>query len=155
MSALADRMQSDLTESIRSRDELRSATLRMALSAIKNESVSGATARELTDDEVIGVLAREAKKRREAAEAFDGAGHQDRADRERAEGTVLAEYLPESLSDDEVRALVADAVAAAAANGQTGMKAMGSVMKTLGPQVKGRADGSFVADSVKAALAAS
>ena len=154
MSALADRMQSDLTESIRSRDELRSATLRMALSAIKNESVSGTTARELTDDEVIGVLAREAKKRREAAEAFDGAGHQDRADRERAEGTVLAEYLPAALSDDEVRALVADAIAAAAANGQTGMKAMGAVMKVLTPATRGKADGGVVAQLVKDALGA-
>src|SRR4029079_12198201 len=112
MSSLKDRLQSDLTTAMKSRDELRTATLRMALTAVRMEEVSGTSARELEDDEVVAVLGREAKKRREAAEAFDGGGRPDRADRERAEGEVLADYLPEQLSDDDLRELVAAAVAA-------------------------------------------
>ena len=153
MSAMKDQLQSDLTEAIRRQDELTMATLRMALSATTHAEVSGKEARELSDDDVILVLTSEAKKRREAAESFDGAGATDRADRERAELGVLQRYLPEQLSDDEIKAIVADAVAAAAAEGKTGPAAMGVVMKVVTPQTRGRADGGQVAAMVKAALA--
>lgn len=152
MSALKDRLQGDLTEAIRSQDELTMATLRMALSAITNAEVSGKQARELSDDDVVGVLTSEAKKRREAAESFDAAGATDRAERERAELTVLQRYLPEQLTEEEISAIVAEAVAAAAAEGATGPAAIGAVMKRVTPQTRGRADGSHVAALVKAAL---
>lgn len=153
MSALKDRLQSDLTEAIRGQDELTMATLRMALSAVTNAEVSGKEARELSDDEVIVVLTSEAKRRREAAESFDGAGATDRAERELAELGVLQRYLPEQLSDEEVQRIVAEAVAATAAEGKTGPAAMGAVMKLVTPQTRGRADGGQVAALVKAALA--
>ena len=146
---LKARLRSDLTTSMKERDELRSATIRMALSAITNEEVAGDVARELSDDEVITVLGREAKKRREAAEAFAGAGRAEQAERERAEGRVLAGYLPAPLTDEELGDLVAAAVAE---TGAQGPKAMGSVMKVLTPRIAGRADGSRVAAAVKAAL---
>ena len=152
MSALKDQLQSDLTDAIRAQDELTMATLRMALAAITNAEVSGKEARELSDDEVVVVLTSEAKKRREAAESFDAGGATDRADRERAELGVLQRYLPEQLSEDEIKAIVADAVAAAAAEGKTGPAAMGTVMKVVTPQTRGRADGGQVAALVKAAL---
>lgn len=152
MSALKDQLQSDLTAAIRAQDELTMATLRMALSAITNAEVSGKQARKLSDDEVVVVLTSEAKKRREAAESFDGAGATDRADRERAELGVLQRYLPEQLSEDEIKQIVADAVAAVAADGTTGPAAMGAVMKVVTPQTRGRADGGQVAALVKAAL---
>lgn len=152
MSALKDQLQSDLTTAIRAQDELTMATLRMALSAITNAEVSGKEARELSDDEVMVVLTSEAKKRREAAESFDGASATDRADRERAELGVLQRYLPEQLSEDEIRQIVADAVASAAADGKSGPAAMGAVMKVVTPQTRGRADGGQVAALVKAAL---
>jgi uncharacterized protein len=152
MGALKDRLRSDLTESMRARDELRTATLRMALSAVTNEEVAGSAARELGDDEVLRVLGHEAKKRREAAEAFDGAGRAELADRERAELVVLDGYLPAQLADEEVASLIADAVASVRASGQDGPRAMGAVMKLLQPQVTGRADGSRVAAAVRAAL---
>ena len=153
MSALKDQLQGDLTAAIRAQDELTMATLRMALSAITNAEVSGKQARQLSDDEVVVVLTSEAKKRREAAESFDGAGATDRADRERAELGVLQRYLPEQLSEDEIKQIVADAVAAVAADGTTGPAAMGAVMKVVTPQTRGRADGGQVAALVKAALA--
>ena len=152
MSALKDQLQSDLTTAIRAQDELTMATLRMALSAITNAEVSGKEARELSDDEVMVVLTSEAKKRREAAESFDGASATDRADRERAELGVLQRYLPEQLSEDEIKQIVADAVASAAADGKSGPAAMGALMKVVTPQTRGRADGGQVAALVKAAL---
>jgi len=153
MSAMKDRLQSDLTDAIRAQDELTMATLRMALAAITNAEVSGKEARQLSDDDVVLVLTSEAKKRREAAESFDGAGAIERADRERAELTVLQRYLPEQLSEEEITAIVDAAVADAAAQGQTGSAAMGAVMKVVTPQTRGRADGGQVAALVKAALA--
>lgn len=153
MSALKDQLQADLTSAIRAQDELSMATLRMALAAITNAEVSGKEARELSDDDVILVLTGEAKKRREAAESFDGAGAVDRADRERAELTVLQRYLPEQLSESEIEAIVAGAVAEVAAKGTSGPAAMGAVMKLVTPQTRGRADGGQVAARVKAALA--
>ena len=150
MAALKERLRSDLTEAIRSRDELTASTIRLALTAITTEEVAGKTARELSDDEVVTVLTREAKKRREAAEAYDDVSRPDRAQRERAEGEVLAAYLPQQLTDDELVALVADAVAE---TGAEGPRAMGQVMKVLGPRTAGRAEGGRVAAAVRAALA--
>lgn len=149
---LLTRLRADLTTAMKARDEVRTAALRMALSAVSTEQVSGKVARELTDDEVVAVLSREVKKRREAAEAFAAAGRAESAERERAEHAVLSEYLPAALSDDELDDLVAAAVTDAAAAGATGPQAMGAVMKALAPQVNGRADGSVVAGKVRAAL---
>jgi uncharacterized protein YqeY len=149
MTTLKARLQSDLTTAIKGRDELTAATLRMALTAIRTEEVAGKQARELSDDEVITVLGREAKKRREAAEAFASGGRPDRAEREIAEGTVLDAYLPAQLSDDELRAVV---TAAIADTGAEGPRAMGQVMKVVTPQVKGRAEGSRVAAEVRRQL---
>jgi uncharacterized protein YqeY len=150
MTGLKDRLQADLTTSMKARDELRSATLRMVLTAIKNEEVSGKSARTLDDDEVVTVLGREAKKRREAAEAFDDGGRPERADRERAEGEVIAAYLPAQLSDGELTALVAAAVTE---TGAAGPQAMGQVMKAVTPHTAGRADGGRVAAEVRRQLA--
>jgi hypothetical protein len=146
---LKAQLRSDLTTAMKARDELRSATLRMALSSITTEEVAGKVARELSDDEVLKVLTREVKKRKEAAEAFAGAGRAEQAAREEAEGQVLLAYLPAQLTDDELQGLVAAAVAE---TGAEGPRAMGSVMKVLTPRVAGRADGSRVAAAVKAAL---
>lgn len=152
MSELERRLHDDLTTAMKARDELTVATLRLALAATKVESVSGDDARELSEDEVTAVLAREAKKRRESAQAYADAGRTDLSDREEAELGVLARYLPEPLTDAELAGLVAGAVATAKADGHEGMRAMGVVMKALGPQVAGRADGAVVAGAVKAAL---
>ncbi len=152
MNELQTRLQADLTTAMKQRDELRTAALRMALAALSTEQTSGKVARELTDDDVVTVLARESKKRREAAEAFETAGRADSAERERAEEAVLAQYLPAALGEAELDSLVAQAVSAAAESGVSGPKAMGAVMKTLQPQVKGRADGAVVAAKVRVAL---
>ena len=152
MSALKDQLQSDLTTAIKARDEVTAATIRMALTAITNEEVSGKEARALSDDDVLTVLGREAKKRREAAEAYDSASRPELADRERAELDVIARYLPQPLSDDEVRAIVDAAVVEVTAGGAAGGQALGAVMKIVQPQVKGRADGGAVAAMVKTAL---
>jgi uncharacterized protein YqeY len=146
---LKDRLRADLTTAIKGRDELRAATLRMALTAITNEEVAGSVARSLSEPETVTVLTREVKKRREAAEAFAGAGRAEQAARERAEGEVLSEYLPAQLTDDELTALVADAIAE---TGAAGMKSMGVVMKALTPKIAGRAEGGRVAAAVKSAL---
>jgi uncharacterized protein YqeY len=151
MSALKDRLRSDLTTSIKARDELRSSTLRMVLSAITNAEVAGKQARELSDDDIVGVLSTEAKKRREAATAFADAGRIELADKERAEAALIAEYLPEPLSAEEIADLVTSAVAQTGAAGE-GMRAMGTVMGVLTPQVRGRADGGVVAAEVRRQL---
>lgn len=152
MSPLKQTLQDDLTTAIKSRDEVTAATIRMALTAVTNEEVSGKEARQLSDDDVLVVLGREAKRRREAAEAYDDASRPELADRERAELDVLARYLPQPLGDDEVKAIVEAAVADAAANGQTGGQAMGAVMKAVQAQVRGRADGGAVAAMVRSEL---
>lgn len=152
MSPLKEQLQADLTVSIKARDEVTSATLRMVLTAITNEEVAGKEARQLSDDDVITVLGREGKKRREAAEAYDSASRPELADRERAELEVISRYLPQPLSDDEVQAIIDAAVTQVAAGGATGGAAMGQVMKLVQPQVKGRADGGVIAARVKAAL---
>jgi uncharacterized protein YqeY len=153
MSTLKDRLRTDLTAAIKARDEVRSSTIRMVLTAITNAEVAGEEHRDLTDDDVIGVLASEAKKRREAATAFDEGGRAEMADKERAEALVLADYLPAALSDEDVAAIVSAAVEQTGAAGE-GMKAMGKVMGVVQPQVKGRADGAAVAAEVRRQLGA-
>jgi uncharacterized protein YqeY len=148
-SELKARLRTDLNTAMKARDELTTATLRMALTAITNEEVAGQQARELSDDEVTAVLSREAKKRRESAEAFDGGGRPALADRERAEGEVLARYLPQALSAEELSALVSAAIAE---SGAENVRQMGSVMKLVTPQVIGRADGKAVSDEVRRQL---
>lgn len=146
---LKAQLRTDLTTAMKARDELRSATIRMTLAAITNEEVAGKVARELSDDEVLKVIGREVKKRKEAAEAFAGAGRAEQAAREEEEGEVLTAYLPAQLSDEELQVLVDAAVAETGAEGPRGM---GAVMKVLTPRVAGRADGSRVAAAVKAKL---
>ncbi len=151
MNELKTRLRADLTDAMRSRDQVRLRTLRMALTAITNEEVAGSATRELSDDDVLKVLTREAKKRREAAEAFAAAGRADQAEAERAEGEVLASYLPAQLSDEELAGLVAAAVAE---TGAVGLPGMGKAMKVVTPRVAGRADGARVAAEVRRQLAA-
>jgi len=146
---LKETLQSDLTEAIRSRDEIKSGTIRMVLTAITNEEVSGKEARTLSDAEIITVLSREGKKRREAAEAFAEGGRADRAEQEKKEGEIIATYLPAQLSEDEVKKIIADAIAQ---SGTSGPQGMGQVMKLVTPQTAGKADGGLVSGLVKAAL---
>jgi len=151
MPELKDRLRSDLTAAMKARDGVRASTLRMALTAVTNAEVAGKQARVLSDDEVTAVLVSEAKKRREAAAAFDEGGRDQSASKERAEAAVLADYLPTPLTDDELAALVTAAVDELGARGQ-GMQAMGRVMGRLKPQVTGRADGSAVAAEARRQL---
>ena len=151
MSALKDRLRADLTTSIKARDELRSSTLRMVLTAITNAEVAGKEARELSDEDVVAVLASEAKKRREAATAFAEGGREEMAAKEAAEGEVIAEYLPTPLTEAEIAALVTAAIASTGAADE-GMRAMGKVMGVVTPQVRGRADGGAVAAEVRRQL---
>ncbi|HJE59375.1 MAG TPA: GatB/YqeY domain-containing protein [Nocardiopsis listeri] len=150
MSELKDRIKSDLTASMKAREKVRTATLRMVLAAISTEEAAGSTQRSLSDDEVTKLLVREAKKRREAAEAFDKGGRVEDAANERAESEILSDYLPKPLTDEELSQLVAAAIAE---TGASGMKEMGKVMKVVNPQVAGRADGARVAAEVKSRLA--
>src|SRR6201992_716572 len=151
MAELKQQLRTDLTAAMRARDQVRTRTLRSALTAITTEEVSGSSARELSDDEVLKVLTREAKKRREAADAFGSAGRADQAEAERAEGEVLAGYLPTQLSDEELSGLVAGVITE---TGAAGMSSMGPVMKAVTPQVAGRAEGSRVAAEVRKQLSA-
>ena len=146
---LKEQLRTDLTEAMRARDQVRLRTLRMALTSITNEEVSGDSVHELSDEQVLRVLTREAKKRREAADAFAAAGRADQAEAERAEGEVLAAYLPAQLPDEELTALV---TAAIAETGAVGLPAMGKVMKAVTPQVAGRAEGGRVAAEVRRQL---
>jgi len=150
MPTLKDKLRNDLTAAMKARDETRTRTLRMTLTAITNQEVSGDAAHDLTDEEITKILTREAKRRREAASAFADAGRDDQAKAEREEEEVLASYLPAQLSDDELAALVAAAIAETGASGPAGM---GQVMKVVTPQVAGRADGSRVAAMVRSRLA--
>ena len=152
MTALKAQLQANLTTAMKSRDQLTASTLRMALTAITNEEVAGKEARVLSDDEVLTVLGKEAKKRREAAEAYDAAQRPDLAGKEREELAVLEAYLPEGLSAQEVQAIIAAAVEEVGDQGLAGGAAMGAVMKIVQPQVRGRADGAAVAASVNSAL---
>ncbi|PYC85061.1 glutamyl-tRNA amidotransferase [Streptomyces tateyamensis] len=150
MTTLKERLRDDLTAAIKGRDELRSSTLRLTLAAVTAAEVAGKEKRELAEEELRQVVQGEAKKRRDAAEAFDAAGRAEQAERERAEGAVLAEYLPQQLSDEELAAIIAAAVAESGASGPQGM---GAVMKLVRPKVAGVAEGGRVAAAVKAALA--
>jgi uncharacterized protein len=150
MPTLKEQLRADLTAAMKARDETRTRTLRMALTSVTNEEVSGNSARELTDDEVLKILGREARRRREAATAYADAGRDDQAAAERAEEGVLAAYLPAQLGDDELTALVAAAIAE---TGASGPSAMGQVMKAVTPKVAGRAEGSRVAAEVRSQLA--
>jgi uncharacterized protein YqeY len=150
VSELKARLRTDLTTAMKARDGLRTATLRMVLTAVSAEEVAGKEARQLSDDEVQGVLRREAKKRREAAEAFGAAGRAEQAAREQAEGEVLADYLPAQLEDADLAAIIADVVTR---TGASGMKDMGKVMGAVQGAVAGRADGGRVAAEVRRQLA--
>jgi hypothetical protein len=146
---LKARLHADLTTAMKARDELTTATLRMALTAVTTEEVAGKSARELSDDEVLRVLAREGKKRREAAEAYDSAGRPELAERERAEGAVLERYLPQQLSDGELVELVRTAITEA---GATSASQLGAVMRLAQPRAAGRADGRRVSEEVRRQL---
>lgn len=150
MTELKARLRSDLTAAMKARDEVRTRTLRMALTSVATEEVSGKAARDLTNDEVLRLLTREAKRRREAAEAFEAAGRSAQAAAERAEGEVFDAYLPAQLPDEELAAMVARAIAD---TGATGLASMGQVMKAVTPLVAGRAEGGRVAAEVRRALA--
>lgn len=154
MSTLKEKLRTDLTAAMKSRDELVKATLRLTLTAIGNAEVSGTSARELSDDEVLGVITKEAKKRAESAEAFAAAGRDEQAAQERAEGEVLARYLPTQLSDDEIDELARQAVAdvASETGEQPGPRQMGQVMKKANAAAAGRAEGGRVAAAVKKQL---
>jgi uncharacterized protein YqeY len=147
---LKETLKTDLTEAIRSSNKVVSGTIRMVLTAITNEEVSGKEARTLSDAEIITVLSREGKKRREASEAFEAAGRADKAALEKSEGEVIAKYLPEQLSEDDVKKMIAAAIAS---TGAAGPADMGKVMGVLKAQVAGKADGGMVSGLVKAALA--
>ncbi len=151
MSELKERLRADLTASMKDRDEVRTRTLRMVLTEISKEEVAGAAARELDDAEIERVIAREAKRRREAADAFRDAGRAGQATAERGEGAILAEYLPAQLDDAELTDLVAGVIAE---SGAAGSAAMGQVMKLVTPKVAGRAEGARVAAEVRRQLAA-
>jgi len=151
MSELKDQLRTDLTASIKSGDKVRSSTLRMVLTAVTNAEVAGKEARELSDDDILGVLTSESKKRREAAEAFADAGRTEQAEKERAEAVVIAGYLPEQLTEDEINELVANTIDELGVR-EDGMRAMGRVMGALGPKTKSRADGGVVAAAVRTQL---
>jgi uncharacterized protein YqeY len=149
--SLKETIRTDLTAAMKARDEVHSSTLRMVLTAITNAEVAGKQARELSDDEIIGVLSSEAKKRREAATAFADGGRAEQAAKEAAEAAVIAEYLPAQLTPAEISDLVTKAIAQ---TGAADVKAMGKVMGVVTPQVKGRADGGAVAAEVRRQLGA-
>jgi uncharacterized protein YqeY len=153
VTSLKETLKNDMTAAMKAREELKKSTLRMALSAITNAEVAGTEAVELNDEQVIKVLQAEAKKRMESAEVYEQNGRADAAAQEKAEAEVLMAYLPAAMSDDELGAIVAEDVATAAANGNTGMKAMGAVVKAVRERAGSSADGSKIADLVKAALA--
>ena len=147
--SIKETLQKDLTEAIRGRNEITSGTIRMVLTAITNEEVAGKEARVLSDDEVITVLSREAKKRREASEAFEAAGRADKAALEKSEGEVIAHYLPAQLSEADIAAIISEAIAS---TGAAGPADMGKVMGAVKPKIAGKADGGVVSALVKAAL---
>ncbi|MCK9871980.1 GatB/YqeY domain-containing protein [Nocardiopsis akebiae] len=150
MSELKARLKNDLTTAIKARDKVRTGTLRMVLAAISTEEAAGSTSRSLGDDEITRLLTREAKKRREAAEAFDKGDRPEQAAAERAESEVISDYLPKQLTDEELSSLVAEAVTETGADGP---RAMGQVMKVVNPKIAGRAEGARVAAEVKRQLA--
>lgn len=149
MSALKEQLRSDLTTALKARDSLKASVIRMCLTAITNAEVAGKEAKELTDEDVIAVLSTEAKKRRESAEAFDAGNRPELAEKERKEAEILAEYLPEPLTDDQISEIIDQAIAQ---TGASAMSDMGKVMGIVTPQTKGRADGAAIAAAVRAKL---
>ena len=149
---MKDRLQTDLTEAMRARDDVRVATLRMALAAITKAEVAGKQQVELSDAEIVGVLRSEQKKRVEAAGLYEQGGRPDRAERERAEAEVLAEYLPPAIDDAALDAIVAEEVATVTATGASGGMAMGAVVKAVKERVGDGADGARIAGLVRTAL---
>ena len=152
MTSLKEQLKQDLTQSLKEQDVVQSSTLRMALTAITNEEVSGKEAKVLSDAEVLVVLTKEAKKRKESVEAFNQANRKDLADKEAQELTVLEKYLPSALTEDELNKIIDEAIAEAKASGAEGMKAMGVVMKIVQPKTVGRTDGALLAAKVKEKL---
>jgi uncharacterized protein len=150
---LKERLRSDLTTAMKSRDKVRAGTIRMVLTAISQAEVAGKEAVELTEPQVLEVVVREAKKRREAEEAYTAAGRAELAEKERAESVVLSDYLPEQISAEELQQLVTDAIAQTGA-AELGLKGMGKVMGVLTPKTKGKADGGAVAAEVRRQLGA-
>lgn len=148
---LLSRLRADLTTALKARDQLRANTIRGVLTAVSRAETAGSAAAELTDDQVRDVVITEAKKRRESAEAFRAADRPELADKEDAEGAVLAEYLPAALSEEEISVIVTDAITSTGA-AELGMRGMGKVMGVVTAQTKGRADGKIVADEVKRQL---
>ncbi|SDV03654.1 hypothetical protein SAMN04488544_3833 [Microlunatus sagamiharensis] len=149
---LKERLRTDLTAAMRSRDKLRSGTIRMVLAAIQEAEVAGKEARALTDEQVLDVVVREARKRREAHEAYAAADRPELAEKEQAEAEVLSDYLPQAMTPEEIAAVVTAAVQQTGA-AELGMKGMGKVMGVVTPQTKGRADGGAVAAEVRRQLA--
>ena len=147
---LKETLKADLTTAMKARDEVSSSTIRMVLTAITNEEVAGKEARTLSDAEIVTVLSREMKKRREAAEAFEAAGRADKAASEKAEGEVISKYLPEQMSEDDIKKLIAATITKVGASSPADM---GKVMGALKGEVAGKADGALVSSLVKAALA--
>ena len=144
---LLERIEATMRDAMRARDERRTTTLRMALAAAHNQRI--ARRRELTDEEVLDVLGREVKQRRESIDVYRGAGREDRAAAEEAEVAILSDFLPEQLGDDEITAL---ARAAIDETGASGPGDVGRVMGRLSPQTKGRADGRRVSEIVRRLL---
>jgi uncharacterized protein YqeY len=152
-SGMKQRLHDDMTAALKARDEIRKSTLRMALTAVTKAEVAGKEARELSDAEIVDVLGSEAKKRRESVVAYREAGRAELADKEQAEADILAEYLPEQLTEDEIKTLVTEAIATTGA-ADLGPRGIGKVMGALQPKVKGKADGSIVSAEVKRQLGA-
>ena len=151
MSALKDQLRADLTTAMKARDKETSGTLRMIMTSIGAAEVAGKDRVELSDEQVLAVLTTEAKKRREAAAAFDEGGRTEMAEKERAELAVIVTYLPEQLTAEQISDIVAKAIEQTGAAAE-GPRAMGKVMGIVQPQVKGRADGGAVAAAVKKQL---
>lgn len=151
MTPLKKRLRNDLTSAMKERDKVRSSTIRMVLSAIAEAEVAGSAAVQLSDAQVLDVIIREAKKRREAEQAFAAAGRSQLAGKERAEAAVLADYLPQQLDPQKIAAVVSEAIMRTGAS-EVGIRAMGKVMSAVTSQTKGRADGGLVAAEVKRQL---
>jgi uncharacterized protein YqeY len=149
--SLKERLRADLTTAMKGRDKVRASTIRMVLTAVTEAEVAGSEAKALSDQQVLDVVIREAKKRREAEEAYAAAGRAELAEKEHAERQVLADYLPAQLSAEEIRAIVTDAIAKSGA-AALGVKGIGKVMGLVTPQTKGRADGATVAAEVRRQL---
>lgn len=150
---MKQRLHDDMTAALKARDEIRKSTLRMALTAVTKAEVAGKEARELSDTEIVDVLSSEAKKRRESVVAYREAGRAELAEKEQAEADILAEYLPEQLTEDEIKALVTEAIAGTGA-ADLGPRGIGKVMGALQPKTKGKADGAILSAEVKRQLGA-